>query len=42
MIKINNEIKVKHMTRDQEKKKERIEVQTKDHIQKCKTPNGDP
>jgi hypothetical protein len=30
----------KHPAREQEKKKERIEVQTKDHSQKCRMHNG--
>jgi large-conductance mechanosensitive channel len=35
-------IKEKHPARDQEKKKERTEIQTKDHIQECRTHNGEP
>jgi hypothetical protein len=35
-------MKEKHLTREEEKKKERIDVQTKDHIRKCKTHNGSP
>jgi len=35
-----NELKEKHTTRAQEKKKERTKVQTKDHTQKCKMHNG--
>jgi hypothetical protein len=35
-------MKEKHPAREQEKKKERIEVQTKDHNPKCRTHNGEP
>jgi len=35
-------MKEKHRAREQEKKKERIEDQTKDHTPKCRTHNGEP
>jgi hypothetical protein len=37
-----NKINEKHVAREQEKKKERTEIQTKDHTQKCKTHDGEP
>lgn len=38
----NKKIKEKHLASEQEKKKERIKVQTKDHTKKCKMHNGEP
>jgi hypothetical protein len=38
----NKKIKEIHQAREQEKIKERTEVQTKDHTQKCRTHNGEP
>ncbi len=35
-------IKEKHPAREQEKKKERTKVQTKDHTPNCRTHNGEP
>jgi hypothetical protein len=32
----------KHPGKEQEKEKERIEVQTKDHTPKCRPHNGEP
>jgi hypothetical protein len=32
----------KLLAREQEKKKERTQVQTKDQTEKCKTHNGEP
>jgi hypothetical protein len=38
---INKQIKKNHPAREQEKKKERIKVQTKDHTPKCRMHNGE-
>jgi hypothetical protein len=35
-------MKEKHLAREQEKKKERIKVQTKNHTPKCRMHNGEP